>query len=64
MSIYGQNSIQFNAPKKKLHYRTDTSTYIVIRKSLANPHYLFRFIPSLHTKPAYLLRFLFIQPIS
>ena len=29
ISIYGQNSIQFNAPKKRLHNRTDTSTYIV-----------------------------------
>ena len=49
MSIYGQTSIQFSAPKKKLHNRTDTSTYIVIRKGLANPHYLFRFIPGLRT---------------
>ena len=50
MSIYGQNSIQFNAPKKKLHNRTDNSyTYIVVGKGLANLHNLFRFIPGLHT---------------
>ena len=49
ISIYGQNSIQFNAPKKRLHNRTDTSTYIVVRKGLANSHYLFRFIRGLHT---------------